>query len=158
VHAKGPTQRRLEDAATDWQMDALIHAATAGTATQRTNDACGPPAPATPERTSEPSGWIATPHAAEPKRGAMSVLTLLSPPNVACRVPSAKYRTVARRGAGPPLPACPTATILPPGSSRYHCIELDTSVSSRLRVALGVFQSRGLGLGCLASFPQLKCR
>ena len=53
------------------------------------NDARGPPTPATPEQTTAPSDWTATPHT-ESKSGVMSVLTLPSPPKVESRVPLAR--------------------------------------------------------------------
>ena len=53
------------------------------------NDACGPPEPATPEHTTDPSDWIATLHA-ESKPDVRFVVTVPSPPKVGSGVPSAR--------------------------------------------------------------------
>ena len=53
------------------------------------NEACEPPAPDTPEHTTDPSACTATAHA-ESKPGVRSVLTLPSPPNVGSSAPSVR--------------------------------------------------------------------
>ena len=79
------TERRpeLEDLARATSLDGY------GWYRSTANDVCGPPEPATPEHTTEPSGWMATLHA-ESKPDVRFVVTVPSPPKVESSVPSAR--------------------------------------------------------------------